>query len=147
MSEYLNICEWVEAFDNNEFINPSRETQCKAGWYDWFCSDKVLAEKTKRLGGYLKRILKANEMSKRFDPEKCCVIFKNNCQMAGRLYDDFRICDIETGKVIYIIVPKYGFTSTPDLEKTRIWGKENNFKEPLFKTKTIGDLIKWFAVK
>jgi hypothetical protein len=44
--------------------------------------------------------------SKRVNLDKMYVFFKNNCPMRGPLYDDFRICDKEDGKVLYTVVLK-----------------------------------------
>ena len=45
--------------------------------------------------------------------------------MLGGLYDDFRICDIKSGEVIYTITPR------DNHGKATVWGRENNFDEPL----------------
>ena len=55
-------------------------------------------------------------------------VFKNNCPCNGSLYDDFRICDVKTGEVIYTIVPSDGFKKTKG--KAIVWGRENDFEEP-----------------
>jgi hypothetical protein len=34
-----------------------------------------------------------------------CVLFANCCPGEGKLYDEFKICDLETGEVIYSVVP------------------------------------------
>src|SRR5574343_565364 len=100
----MSIRQWVENFDNGLYADKSTDTQIEAGWYDWFCKDRSLQRKTVYLGKKLKVLLK----SKKFDQDKCYVFFKNNCPVSGRLYDDFRICDIETGNVIYTITPASG---------------------------------------
>ena len=66
-------------------------------WYDWFCKDSALAGKTKKLGAKVCKI----ENSKRFNKETSYVFFKNNCPFVGALYDQFSICDIESGDVLY----------------------------------------------
>lgn len=106
MTKY-SLKEWIKKFDNGEFDSHDRETQVKAGWHDWFCQTKALRNKTYRLAPKVKKIAK----SPRIDAEKVYVLFKNNMPMHGSLYDDFRICDIESNKVIYTIVPSNGHSS------------------------------------
>ena len=126
MEKQLNINQWIENFKKGAYLSPDRETQINAGWYDWFCKDSSLAGKTKSLGKKLIQIAK----SPKINPETSYVFFKNNCPCFGSLYDDFRICDIESGKVIYTITPKSGHEVQKGLGD--VWGSENNFKEPLF---------------
>jgi len=57
------------------------------------------------------------------DTEKHFVFFKNNCPGQGRLYDDFRICDIETGDVVFCVIPS---RQVNDFEnEAEIWGDMN----------------------
>ena len=63
---------------------------------------------------------------KKFNPETTYVFFKNNCPCCGSLYDDFRICDIETGDVIWTVIPSSGFDG-----KAKLWGRENDFEMPI----------------
>jgi hypothetical protein len=44
--------------------------------------------------------------------------------MVGPLRDDFRICDRETGDVLFTVTPKTGCVE--------VWGSENYFSEALF---------------
>lgn len=133
----FNLNQWIEKFNKGDFNDPSFDTQCKAGWYDWFCNTSSLANKTKKLGTNLKQIIK----SKKLNPEKQYVWFKNNCPMVGRLYDDFRIADIETGETVYTITPKSGFDCDNGLGS--VWGNENKFDEPLFEG-TWKEIKNWF---
>ena len=94
-------------------------------WYDWFCSDKALVNRGKSLLTKLNGIAD----SKKFAKHKCYVFFKNNCPAVGRLFDDFRICDIETGDVVYTVVPSSGFKCSEG--KAQVYGRENDFKSPL----------------
>ena len=57
------------------------------------------------------------------------VFFKNNSPCFGKLYDDFRFCDMETGDVIYTICPAVGYTET--FGQSEVWGKENDFEEAI----------------
>ena len=106
-------------------------------WYDWFCKDSSLIRKGEALLKKLRLIAKSDK----FDNDKCYVFFKNNCPFSGSLYDDFRICDLETGDVLYTVVPKSGHTV--DNGKGYVWGKENGFEEPLFEG-TWGEIKRWF---
>ena len=95
-------------------------------WYDWFCSDLALFNRGRSLLSKLNAISK----STKFDNDKTYVFFKNCCPCDGCLYDQFKICDIETGDVLYCITPKSGHAFMNG--KGDVWGKENDFKEPLF---------------
>lgn len=106
-------------------------------WYDWFCRTSSLENKGKRL---LQK-LRAISASKKFDNDKTYVFFKNNCPLVGSLYDDFRICDIETGDVIYTVIPKSGFKC--DNGKAQVWGSENNFDGPIIEG-TWREIKAWF---
>jgi len=134
-----SIRDWLKAFDAGQFDAKDRDTQIEAGWYDWFCSDKSLANKTKKLAPKVRAIagsLKVNQ-------DTSYVFFKNNCPVYGKLYDDFRICDMTNGGVIFTIVPVSGHKSMEG--KGEVWGKVNEFKEALIvgSWKEIRD---WFGV-
>lgn len=137
MAENKNLLEWIEAFDNGEYDQPDFYTQVKAGWFDWFCKDSSLRNKTKKLGSNLKQIIN----SPKLDPKNQYVFFKNNCPMAGELYDDFRICCIKTGDVIYTIIPRSGHYS--ENGNGSVWGRDNDFNGPLF-TGTWKEIKDWF---
>ena len=107
-----------------EFIEILQDPSKCFGFYDWFCKDSSLKNKAKTLVGRLQTILKNN---KRFDPNTTYVFFKNNCPCNGGLYDDFRICDIETGSVLYTVTPR----DPHEKGKASVWSYENDFKEPL----------------
>ena len=42
----ITLRQYVEKFDNGEFDSKSTDVQCDAGWYDWFCKDSSLRNKT-----------------------------------------------------------------------------------------------------
>lgn len=134
-----NVClrRWIENFDAGKYDAPDRTTQIDAGWYDWFCNDSSLAGKTKRLAPKVKRIAK----SQKFDLNKVYVFFKNNCPCVGNLYDDFRICDLATGDVLYTIIPNSGHTSKHG--QSEVWGTENDFNGPLIEG-TWKDVLAFF---
>jgi len=107
MLQEYTLAEFVTRFKAGEFDAPDVHTQCAAGWFDWFCRDKSLANKTKRLGRLVCRIAD----SKKFDASKVYVFFKNNCPMVGTLYDSFSICDKESGDVLFWVTPSVGYKS------------------------------------
>lgn len=137
MNKDLNLRDWLSAFKEGQFNSKDTNIQIEAGWYDWFCKDESLAGKTAKLGAKLKQIVDSPKLK----PEEQYVFFKNNCPMNGSLYDDFRICDIESGDVIFCIVPRSGHRSLNGLGE--VWGKENGFKEALFQG-TWKEIKEWF---
>jgi hypothetical protein len=133
----MNIATFAARFLRGDFDRNDRKIQCEAGWYDWFCRDTSLAAKTERLGRKVLQLMKSTKI----DTEKNYVFFKNNCPMRGGLYDDFRICDMETGNVIFTIVPRCAHSG-----KAEVWGRENGFNEPLV-SGTWRDVKSFFGVK
>lgn len=93
----MTLKTFCERFENGDFRVRNTAVQIEAGWYDWFCCDAALFNKTEMLG----RKVVSIASSKRFDATKSYVFFKNNCPMVGRLYDQFSICDLETGDVLF----------------------------------------------
>ena len=93
----LNI--WIERFKNAEFENENTKVQIEAGWYDWFCKDTSLKNKTKKMGNIIRQIKDGG----RVNLAETYVWFKNNCPMSGPLYDDFRIANIKDGATQLVI--------------------------------------------
>ena len=123
----------LEAFEEGKFIDGEGEESWCYNFYDWFCKDKALKAKSERLFKMAKRWVK----NRNTDTEKVYVFFKNNCPMNGPLYDDFRICDVETGNVIWTIIPKCGHSG-----KAEVWGKQNDFKGPIAVGKSMNEIYK-----
>ena len=132
----MNINTFVGKFLDGQFENPDVHTQCDAGWYDWFCRDESLRNKTRSLGKKVIQLLPSNKV----DGENMYVFFKNNCPMSGSLYDDFRICDMKTKEVIYTVIPRSGFTG-----QAEVYGRENDFDGPLVEG-TWKDIKKFFGI-
>ena len=132
-----NLLRWVERFNSGEFDNPDVDTQCDAGWFDWFCKDTSLVKKTEKMGRKLAQLVKSHKL----DPENQYVFFKNNCPGAGSLYDSFSICDIGSGNVQYWITPASGQASKKGL--AQVFSPVNGFKEPLAEG-TWSDVKKYF---
>jgi hypothetical protein len=133
----MNIDTFAARFLRGDFDLNDRQTQIEAGWYDWFCRDTSLAAKTEKLGRKVLQLMKSTKI----DSEKNYVFFKNNCPMRGGLYDDFRVCDMETGDVIFTIVPRCTHSG-----KAEVWGRENEFKGPLVQG-TWRDVKTFFGMK
>lgn len=78
-------------------------------WYDWFCKDKSLINRQYGIMPKVKKFLKVASEAGLVDLDKTYVFFKNNCGFSdtgsSRLFDDFRVCDIETGDVLFTVVP------------------------------------------
>jgi len=116
MSE-ISLKEWLKKYRNGKFDNPSREIMCDAGWYDWFCNDEELYRRFKRIAPKIEWFAELGIV----DLDKTYVFLKNNCPLVGNLYDDFRICDLKTGEVIFTIVPKSGHKNQE--LKAELWGR------------------------
>lgn len=140
MTDNMNINEFAREFKAGAFEDNAVNIQIYAGWYDWFCRDTSLAAKTRKLG---KKVLQLMS-SPKIDCEKNYVFFKNNCPMFGSLYDDFRICDMKTGNVIYTVTPSCGHHFNKG--KAEVWGRENDFSE-LLVSGTWKDVKTFFGVK
>ena len=135
----IKLRTWIQDFKNDRFGGYDRHTQIEAGWYDWFCKDSSLRNKTYRMGSIIKQIKDGGKINL----DESYVFFKNNCPVNGPLYDDFRICNIETGDVQFTICinacwydKRYTvFGRTPD-------GTFHS-EEPLFETDSSRELVKW----
>ena len=118
----ITLKKQFEAFKQGQIVDNTGDKNCCFNFYDWFCKDTSLERKSKKL---YKAAIKFCETFK-VDLDKHYVFFKNNCPMSGRLYDDFRICDIESGDVVYNVTPKSGHTG-----EAEIYFRGNGFNEPL----------------
>jgi hypothetical protein len=141
MPDRISITKWIENFNIGIYNSKDFDTQCDAGWYDWFCKDTSLRNKTYKLAPKVKQV--AEILGKNFS-ETHYLFFKNNCPMCGKLYDDFRFCNIKTGDVVYTIIPKSGHDN--ENGKALLWGNENNFKGSIAEG-TWKDIIKFFKIK
>jgi hypothetical protein len=134
-----SLRKWISKFNNGDFNKSDFDTQCNAGWYDWFCDDDELKDKTYYMGNIVKEL----KDSSKLNLDKQYVWFKNNCPLYGDLYDDFRIADIKTGDVIYNInifppVERYGDY------KFCVFG-EGSWDKPIFKANSNYELIQWLT--
>lgn len=91
----------------NEFLaDPigTTEDDCY-GFFDWFCRDKGLKSRMLKLKGKIAFLVKSGVI----DGDKNYVILKNNCPFDGDLYDDFRVLDMDTSKMICGLAPSLGY--------------------------------------
>ena len=122
MTRTANLADQLNAQANGLIIDSQGRNDSCYNFYDWFCKDSSLRNKSWKLMKQVKTFLKHNPQINLLDHY---VFFKNNCPMNGPLYDDFRICNIETGNVVFTVVPKCGHSGLAE-----IWGRENDFKGP-----------------
>lgn len=139
MNDRTPLRQWLENFDSGCYASKDVDIQVKAGFYDWFCRNTALQGKTKALDPKVKRLAKSSKINQ----DTMYVWFKNNCPMVGRLYDDFRFADIETGNVIYTVIPHSGHNSKYGMAE--VWGRENDFVAPLV-SGTWKDVLAFFGV-
>lgn len=133
------VCTEVGKPNITEFLELDLENQNDA-WFDWFCKTSSLPAKTKNLVKKLAQLVKVNK--NKFDPNDTYCFFKNNCPLVGSLYDDFRICDFDSGDVLYTVTPKDGHKVNGN--KASVYGKENEFALPLAEGDW-SDILTWFA--
>ena len=133
-----SIREQLENYDAGKYKYNSIDVAVQAGWFDWFCKDSSLYNRTHTLYPFLKRIVK----SPKIDQDKCYFFFKNNCPTDGSLYDSISICDIETGDVLYWMTLALGYNNEDkgkaELDKIE---KNNVVKLLVGKPK---DIVAWF---
>lgn len=125
--EEMTIREFVKRFANGDFKSKDKATQCEAGWYDWWCSTRALANKTEILG---KKVVSIQD-SPRFDKDKTYVFFKNNCPCVGKLYDQFSICDLESGDVLFCCQHLERGSHGCERAHWEIYARENGFNKPV----------------
>lgn len=136
MEKKLTLKEWIHDFNEGNFDSPDKTTQIEAGWYDWFCKDTSIKNKTKRMGNIIKQI----KPSGKVDLDTSYVWFKNNCPLHGPLYDDFRIADIETNNNLFVVQIDCVWND----EKYTVYERLDGFDKPVFKTNSSRELAKWF---
>ena len=137
--EKQTLRKWIFSFNDGVYELADRRTQIEAGWFDWFCRDTSLKNKTYKMGRIIKQIRDGGKV----DLDNTYVFFKNNCPLNGPLYDDFRICAIDSGNVQLTIQidclwnkSKYAvFGRTPD--------GEGHWEEAIFETDSSRELVKW----
>lgn len=136
MEKQIKLSEWIQRFKSGEFDKPDTTTQIKAGWFDWFCRDSSLANKTIKMGNIIKQINAGGKV----DLETSYVWFKNNCPLNGPLYDDFRIADIENNNNLLVVQIDCVWNDS----KYTVFERLDGFEKPVLQTDSSRELVKWF---
>ena len=126
---------WIQRFNNNEFESLDVKVQIEAGWYDWFCRDTSLRNKTKKMGNIIKQIKDGGKVNL----DESYVWFKNNCPMSGPLYDDFRIANIHDGATQLVVQ----LDSPWEDAKYTVYSVDDFFDKPVLLTNSSRELVKW----
>ena len=135
MENKTTLRQQLAAFKNGQIMDSNGQVDSVwNNFYDWFCKTTSLRNKAIRLFGSVQTFVK-NTPS--LDLDKVYVFFKNNCPFNGPLYDDFRICDIESGDVIYNVTPRSGHSG-----KAEIYFAGNGFESPTQQADTYRELFK-----
>ena len=79
-----NLKQQLEAFKQGRYLDSDGNESWCYTFYDWFCKDSSLEEKSKKLFRQTQKFVDLMGI----DQEKHYVFFKNNCPMNGPLYDD-----------------------------------------------------------
>ena len=139
MKDRISINEWINKFLSGEFDSQDVRVQIQAGWYDWFCKDSSLANKTKKMGNIVRQVKRGGKVNL----DDWYVWFKNNCPLNGPLYDDFRFASLETGDVQFTIQ----INCCWNIHRYAVYGRtpdgEGHWDEPLFESDSLKDLVKW----
>lgn len=131
----LTIRNWQTAFNQGLFDSMDRTTQIKAGWYDWFCKDEYLANKTKKMAEIIQHLKDGGKI----DLDTTYIIFKNSCLIDGNLFDELKIMQIDGVETKLSI--KFNHPSLPC--KYNVYMIQNYFKEPIFSCNHKDELIEW----
>ena len=140
MKEKIALSQWIENFQNGHYDAADVKAQILAGWYDWFCKDSSLANKTKKMGNIIKQVKSGGKVN----PKDWYVWFKNNCPLNGPLYDDFRFARLDTGDVQLTIQIDCCWNN----HRFSVWGRKSEDAEfehekALFETDSQRELVKW----
>ena len=138
----LTLREFAAAFSAGEFDNPCRSTQIRAGWSAWFCRDSALARKTQSLG---KKVLSIMD-SLKIDKDTNYVFFKSICPCVGPFYDQFSICDIKSGEVLFAVQHLEKGSHGAEKARWEVFDANNGFQVPVVHG-TWNEVKKWFNNK
>ena len=131
----MSVRQWQERFRAGDFDSRDRAVQCEAGWYDWFCRDEALAGRLKKLSKVVLGI-KAP-----FILDNYYVWFKNNCPMAGPLYDDVRFEPLsgERGGKYFMV----SLDCPHELAKWTLYTERYGYDAPEFCCGNVRDVVRY----
>jgi hypothetical protein len=121
----MSIREFMREYKGGSFNDNSLDTIYAAGWYDWFCPEAYLKKRLDKLYPKVRKIVR----SKKINIDAMFLLFQNCCPGEGPLYDEFKIGDMETGHILYTVVPK--LCRNEYKGRAGLWGRENEFNGPL----------------
>lgn len=135
MLDELSVRQWQEQFRAGAFERSDCATQCRAGWYDWFCHDHALAGRLKKIGRVVMGITDP------FILDNYYVWFKNNCPLNGPLYDDARFEPLsgERGGKYFVV----SLDSPHEREKWALVTERYGFDAPEFDCRDIREMVKY----
>ena len=130
MRDEISVRQWQEQFRAGNFDSRDNYTQCRAGWYDWFCRDEALAGRLKKISRVVMGITDP------FILDHYYVWFKNNCPTMGPLYDDVRFEPLSgerDGK--YFMV---SLDSPHETSRWTLYTERHGFARPEFECEKVG---------
>ena len=144
MREKMSIREWQSRYSKGQFNNPARQMQIRAGWHDWFCDENELERRTHILAEPLMRLKDSSKLLL----DKSFVWFMNRSTAEGGLYDDVKISDLDTGKVLYSITHNEPYDDDKPLWKVYAIcegeiGEEGSMEFSSYSFFSTDDLIEW----
>ena len=123
----------LEAFKQGRYLDSDGNESWCYTFYDWFCKETSLKAKSDKLFAQTRKFVDLMGI----DQNRYYVFFKNNCPFNGPLYDDFRICDIESGEVVWNVTAKSGHSG-----EAEVYWREKGFDKPYATGKNFTDLLK-----
>ena len=121
----------------------SVELCCENGWYDWFCSDSSLKNRTKKFFPILKGIKEGGKVD--FDWESW---FKNNCSCAyDGTYDQIRFSSYDENGEWQSNELVIGYREPWHDAVWTVYMPSNDFNEPVAMFNDVRNLVKWLNEK
>lgn len=135
MDEHISVREWQEQFKAGAFDSTDLHTQCRAGWYDWFCQDKALAGRLKKIARVVMGVTDP------FILDNYYVWFKNNALVSGPLYDDVRFEPLSGNRDgnYFLVTLDY----PPAKTKWALITERYGFDTPEFMCANVRDMIRY----